>query len=190
VQAHGRNLQGEIRGALVQFYASHEHLFHVHIENDLLEKVRNEMLVAVNVNFRDKSLTRERKRERLSDDVAENVDHDDGGVLGAVVVGGGDVDGVGDVNVDSVDMVADIRVTVDVSHDDTVLPVGVGEVGHRKVAESTDPDIPDDDDGSDAREVSPKRSSTAAPQMPSPQLEVGGSEVVPRLDSNVSSEET
>lgn len=185
MREHGKNLQGGIRGALVQFYAVHELFFLVHIENDHLGKVQDEMLVAVSVNFRDKSSPRERKRERLSysDGDAENVDRDDGrALLGAVV--GGDFDGVGDVNVDSVHMVADTRVTVDMGRDGTVLPVGVGETGHRTAAESTDPDIPDDDeDESDAREVSPKCSSTAAPQMPSPQLEVGGSEVVPKLGS-------
>jgi hypothetical protein len=189
VWEHRRNLQGGIRGALVQFYAAHERFFHVHIENDHLVKVRDEMLVAVNVNvnFLDKSLPRVRKREHLSygdgDGDAENVDRDDGhALLGAV--GGGDFDDVGDVNVDPVHVVADTRVAVDMGCDCTVLPVDAGEAGHRKAVESTDPGIPDDDeDESDAREVSPKYSSTAAPQMPSPQL-VDGWEVVPKLDSN------
>jgi hypothetical protein len=184
VREHGRNLQDGIRDALVQFYVAHDPFFHVYVEDDDLGKVRDEMLAAVNVNFRDKSLPRGRRRERLRGDVgAENVDGDDGCVvLGAVGGGGGgDVDDVGDVNVDSVHT----RVVVDVGHDGTVLPVDVGETGHKKAVGSRDPDIPDDDESeSDAREANPKCLSTAAPQMPFPQLEVGGSEVVPKLDSN------
>lgn len=189
MREHGRNLQDGIRDALVQFYVAHEPFFHVHVEDDHLGKMKDEMLVAVNVNvnFRDKSLPRERRREhpRYGDVDVENVDRDDGCVVLGAVGGGGDFDDVDDVNVDSVHKVADTRVIVEMVHDGTVLPVDAGETGHKKAAGPRDPDIPDDDESeSDARELSPKCLSTAAPQMPSLQLEADGSEAVPKQGSN------
>jgi len=202
VLEHGRNLQDEIHDAHVGLHVVREHFVPddgLDVENDHHVKAQDETLVVVNVRFRDKSFPKDGKRERWScaGDV-EIVGRDDDhvvvavagdGAVGSVVVAGDDDAGgaVGDVNVGSVDVAADNHGIVGKDWVGTAAasaaPVDVGEIGHRKAVESTGPGTPAVDDELDAMEASPKYSSTAAPRMPYPQMEVGYAEVVPRLDS-------